>query len=110
MSDFYDLFMPSHRQARQPHAESEWPADDRVDLAALIDMLHPAWHHRAACRGKTDVMYGDGGLAVSARQLCFDCPVRTECAEAAIKEPFGVWGGLSARQRQRIRTQRRKAA
>jgi WhiB family redox-sensing transcriptional regulator len=30
-----------------------------------------------------------------AKQLCADCPVRSQCLEAALEreEPWGVWGG-----------------
>src|SRR6201997_1658139 len=30
-----------------------------------------------------------------AKQLCVDCPVRSQCLEAALEreEPWGVWGG-----------------
>ena len=108
-NEFLDLWMPTHRQARQPHAESEWPADDRVDLAALIEHCHPAWHRRANCRGQTGVMYGENVWA-DAQTICHGCPVQTECFEAGIGEVFGTWAGLSARQRVKLRKQRRNAA
>ena len=43
-----------------------------------------------------------------AKELCRICPARKACAEYAIvaKEQFGVWGGLSPRQRTRIRNQK----
>ena len=36
---------------------------------------------------------------------CGKCPVRQECAEYAIaaNEPYGLWGGLTPRERQQIR-------
>jgi hypothetical protein len=39
--------------------------------------------------------------------ICNRCPHRRECAEWGIKkEYFGIWGGLTLRQRQKIRDQR----
>ena len=36
---------------------------------------------------------------------CEKCPVRQECAEYALaaNEPYGLWGGLTPRERQQIR-------
>ena len=42
-----------------------------------------------------------------AKSLCRSCLHRRECAEWGItKENFGIWGGLSPRERFRIRQQR----
>ena len=42
-----------------------------------------------------------------ATSICNRCPHRRECAEWGItKEYFGIWGGLTMRQRQVIRSQR----
>jgi WhiB family redox-sensing transcriptional regulator len=39
--------------------------------------------------------------------ICKGCPHRTECAEWGIKkERFGIWGGLSERQRRLLRQQK----
>ncbi len=40
----------------------------------------------------------------SAKRVCASCPVRLECADYAIRarEPYGVWGGLSEEERERI--------
>lgn len=40
-----------------------------------------------------------------AKKLCKTCPVVQECAEYAIAafEPYGIWGGLAPKERQRIR-------
>jgi WhiB family redox-sensing transcriptional regulator len=42
-----------------------------------------------------------------AKSICGSCPHRIECAEWGIKkERFGIWGGLSERQRRMIRQQK----
>ena len=43
-----------------------------------------------------------------ARGLCHGCEVRPECLEYALRhgEKFGIWGGMSERERRRLRRQR----
>lgn len=47
-----------------------------------------------------------GGAVEPAKAVCAACPVLTECRSWALAtdQRFGVWGGLSARERQQIRT------
>lgn len=43
------------------------------------------------------------------KSICGRCQHQTECAEWGIaNEDYGIWGGLTPRQRQKIRTERRK--
>lgn len=61
------------------------------DSELFFQPLHaPRWKKRAAER--------------KAKRLCFGCPVRAECLEAALQadERHGIWGGLSARERRRL--------
>jgi len=54
--------------------------------------------------GKKEVSVEDTRFAIN---ICNRCPHRSECAEWGIaKEYFGIWGGLTLRQRQVIRSQR----
>lgn len=45
-----------------------------------------------------------GGSTDEARSICYRCPVRVLCAAYAIahREPYGVWGGLSAHERKHM--------
>lgn len=45
-----------------------------------------------------------------AAQLCATCPVQNMCATYAIKagEEYGIWGGLTPRQRQKMRSANQK--
>lgn len=45
-----------------------------------------------------------------ATQLCATCPVQNLCATYAIKagEEYGIWGGLTPRQRQKMRSANQK--
>lgn len=46
-----------------------------------------------------------GGSTREAKRVCLDCDVRAECLEYALlhDERFGIWGGLSERERRRLR-------
>lgn len=46
-----------------------------------------------------------GGSTREAKRICTACPVRNECLEHALAndERFGIWGGLSERERRRMK-------
>lgn len=46
-----------------------------------------------------------GGSTREAKRICAACSVRAECLEYALEndERFGVWGGLSERERRKLR-------
>jgi WhiB family transcriptional regulator, redox-sensing transcriptional regulator len=46
-----------------------------------------------------------GGSTREAKRVCTTCPVRAECLEYALgnDERFGIWGGLSERERRRLK-------
>ena len=75
------------------------------DTGTSLEQLlaRPAWHALAACRGVgPETFYIDkGGDYRPAYDLCANCPVTAECADAGQRERFGVWGGLPTRQRRR---------
>ena len=47
----------------------------------------------------------DGVGVEVARRVCVDCPVKSPCLEYALAhdERFGIWGGLSERERRRLK-------
>lgn len=49
-----------------------------------------------------------GASTKEAKAVCAGCIVQTECLEFALAngEKFGIWGGVSERERRRIRKQR----
>jgi WhiB family redox-sensing transcriptional regulator len=79
-----------------------------LDLNAThrSDAGTPTWKNRAACRGKTNLMFPldhkDITYIRTARGICRECPVRAECLEYALEFPAndlsGVWAGLTPRQ------------
>ncbi len=66
-----------------------------------------AWQARALC-AQTDpesFFPEKGGSTREAKRVCLTCEVRDECLEYALRndERFGIWGGLSERERRRVR-------
>ena len=67
----------------------------------------PEWQERALC-AQTDpeaFFPEKGGSTREAKRICSGCDVRAECLEYALAhdERFGIWGGLSERERRRLR-------
>ena len=65
------------------------------------------WQERALC-AQTDpeaFFPEKGGSTREAKQICNSCEVRAECLEYALghDERFGIWGGLSERERRRLK-------
>jgi hypothetical protein len=48
-----------------------------------------------------------GGSTIDARKICVECPVRNDCLLEALANDYdeGVWGGLSAKERQALKRQ-----
>ena len=67
----------------------------------------PEWQERALC-AQTDpeaFFPEKGGSTREAKRICTGCEVRDECLEYALlnDERFGIWGGLSERERRRLK-------
>jgi len=65
------------------------------------------WQDRALC-AQTDpeaFFPEKGGSTREAKKICLGCEVRAECLEYALAhdERFGIWGGLSERERRRLK-------
>ena len=65
------------------------------------------WRARALCaKTDPDLFFSPGALEhKAAKRICRECPVRRECLVYAMDTPmdFGVWGGLTERERRRYR-------
>ncbi len=68
------------------------------------------WQDFANCLGvDPDLFFPERGASTrEAKEVCKGCVVREDCLEYALSngEKFGIWGGLSERERRRIRRQR----
>ena len=63
------------------------------------------WITQAACRqGDPDALFVRGAEQRKAAAICRRCPVLMECRADALdnKVEFGVWGGLTERQRRAV--------
>jgi WhiB family redox-sensing transcriptional regulator len=71
------------------------------------------WQDFANCLGvDPDLFFPERGASTrEAKEVCKGCVVREDCLEYALAngEKFGIWGGLSERERRRIRRQRAQA-
>lgn len=68
------------------------------------------WVGQGLC-AQTDpeVFFGDESTPTRIpKRICAACPVRAECLDWALdhNEKFGVWGGLNATERRRLRRNR----
>ena len=72
------------------------------------------WRQQARCRGVDPEIFhpGDEDDPSAAKEICAVCPVREACLEYAltVREKFGVWGGLTERERRRVLRRRRRSA
>ena len=71
------------------------------------------WQEKGACRDADTTLFfhpqNERGLSRlrrdrAAKAVCARCPVIAECADYAIRarEPYGVWGGMTEEERERI--------
>ena len=71
-----------------------------------------AWHEQALCaQTGADFFFPEPGSSVlDAKRICGMCPIRLACLEYALAhdERFGVWGGLSEKERLGLRRDRRR--
>jgi WhiB family redox-sensing transcriptional regulator len=82
-----------------PVSDDEW----EVDPATTEDQ----WQDRALC-AQTDpeaFFPEKGGSTREAKRICMGCEVRDACLDYALAhdERFGIWGGLSERERRRLK-------
>jgi len=77
------------------------------DIFAGEDEGALGWQERALC-AQTDpeaFFPEKGGSTREAKRVCVSCEVRAECLEYALAndERFGIWGGLSERERRKLK-------
>ena len=79
-----------------------------TELATVFGLPEEqSWQERSLC-AQTDpeaFFPEKGGSTREAKKICVGCEVRAECLEYALAndERFGIWGGLSERERRRLK-------
>lgn len=78
-----------------------------TSLPTTDNSVELSWQERALC-AQTDpeaFFPEKGGSTREAKRVCLSCDVRSECLEYALAhdERFGIWGGLSERERRRLK-------
>ncbi|GFH79303.1 MULTISPECIES: WhiB family transcriptional regulator [Streptomyces] len=80
----------------------------RIDSTAAHDL---AWQEQALCaQTGSEFFFPEPGSSVrEAKLICEACDMREACLAYALAhdERFGVWGGLSEKERERMRRDRR---
>ncbi len=73
-------------------------------------VLDTTWQEFSNCLGvDPDLFFPERGASTrEAKEVCRGCVVREDCLEFALAngEKFGIWGGMSERERRRVRRQR----
>jgi WhiB family redox-sensing transcriptional regulator len=88
------------------------PAARRTSTSAVGGVLQGAeaeariaWVSQARCRGADpDELFVRGAAQRKAAVICRHCPVISECGADALdnRVEFGVWGGMTERQRRAL--------
>ena len=83
--------------------------DGSMGIIAKPD-LDTGWKDLSNCLGvDPDLFFPERGASTrEAKEVCRGCEVRIDCLEYALQngEKFGIWAGMSERERRRIRRQR----
>ncbi len=78
--------------------------------AVTEPVVDKSWQDFANCLGvDPDLFFPERGASTrEAKEVCRGCVVREDCLEYTLAngEKFGIWGGMSERERRRIRRQR----
>ena len=79
-------------------------------IESAFDPEDRSWQDYANCLGvDPDLFFPERGASTrEAKEVCRGCVVRMQCLEYALAngEKFGIWGGMSERERRRIRRAR----
>jgi len=79
-------------------------------VSTLYGRQERSWQVQANCMGvDPDLFFPERGASTrEAKEVCRGCVVREDCLEYALAngEKFGIWGGMSERERRRLRRAR----
>jgi WhiB family redox-sensing transcriptional regulator len=84
----------NRRRAQPPAGRSNWQAEARCRGLDVSVFYHPE-NERDPSRARREA---------AAKAICAQCPVVAQCLlwALATREPYGVWGGTSAQEREAL--------
>jgi len=106
-----DVRLDASEKQQQWGQVVDWRENSASQLGELTEFLEadetPEWQERALC-AQTDpeaFFPEKGGSTREAKRICLGCEVKAECLEYALAhdERFGIWGGLSERERRKLK-------
>ncbi|HWF15839.1 MAG TPA: WhiB family transcriptional regulator [Acidimicrobiales bacterium] len=96
-----------------PQAKKEEGGRTKVSMEIITTLYgrqERSWQLQANCMGvDPDLFFPERGASTrEAKEVCRGCVVREDCLEYALAngEKFGIWGGMSERERRRLRRAR----
>ncbi|TFV62882.1 UNVERIFIED_ORG: WhiB family transcriptional regulator [Bacillus sp. AZ43] len=105
LSDYVSGNERTDRFAASPMGQAGQGIAGLLGIGAEADAQ--SWQEQALC-AETDpeaFFPEKGGSTREAKKICTGCEVKAQCLEYALAndERFGIWGGLSERERRRLR-------
>ena len=95
---------------RQGTRQGQWGETHELLADVMANGPERSWQRQANCMGvDPDLFFPERGASTrEAKEVCRGCVVREDCLEFALTngEKFGIWGGMSERERRRIRRAR----
>lgn len=114
----YEFFLGGIGVPQTATQPATLPAPERPHLSLVPELSlsggsrpltpdDPQWQENALC-AQTDpeaFFPEKGGSTREAKRICLGCEVKDDCLEYALAndERFGIWGGLSERERRRLK-------
>ena len=110
----YEYFIGALGAPNTATASARLGTPERPHLSLVSDTLEymltpddPLWQEKALC-AQTDpeaFFPEKGGSTREAKRICLGCEVKDACLDYALAndERFGIWGGLSERERRRLK-------
>ncbi len=86
--------------------EAQRQKGSQKDIGFILGKIKLAWQSMANCMGvDPELFFPERGASTrEAKAVCRACVVRGDCTEYALAngEKFGIWGGLSERERRKV--------
>ncbi|MFT4246186.1 MAG: WhiB family transcriptional regulator [Micrococcaceae bacterium] len=100
-------FLSTHEKISEKKQETDKAKLLKVIYNDLDDTSELSWQVDALCvQTDPEAFFPEkGGSTRDAKKVCGACSVKNQCLEYALSsdERFGIWGGLSERERRKLR-------